>query len=287
MPQAPTLPELIAPAIHTLTSRIEQAASRVATMSDDEAIHDFRVAIRRLRSILATTRSLYEPKRIKALNKQIKRFADGCGALRDEEVLSETLARVVLDDTTRDQLSRWLDSRKSHQSEMNREAAQLAGSTDLHECLTAITRATTPEASRATVTLTLGSFCRKQLDKATARVESLLPAETSDSEGLHRLRIAFKRQRYTAERRNHRRALRQSHAAAARHRARYRSSPADARGRQGHRRDSPRASHFRLGRTSPDSCRGLRRRHQRSDGANASGPRGRADSLTGLSCLKR
>ncbi|MFP6684238.1 MAG: CHAD domain-containing protein, partial [Polyangiaceae bacterium] len=192
--RAPTLPELIAPTIHALTNRIEQGASRVTTMSDDEAIHDFRVAIRRLRSVLATTRSIYEPKRIKALSKQLKRFADGCGALRDEEVLSETLARVVLDATTREQLSRWLDGRKNLASDMKREAARLASSTDLRACLLAITRATVPEASRPTATPTLGSFCRKQLDAAAGRVESLLPAETSDGEGLHRLRIAFKRQ---------------------------------------------------------------------------------------------
>ena len=196
---APTLPQLIAPAIKALASRIEQAASRVVTMSDDEAIHDFRVAIRRLRSVLATTRSLYEPKQVKALSKQLKRFADGCGALRDEEVLSETLARVVLDAATREKLSRWLGGRKSLESDMKREAAHLASSTDLRECLLAITKATAPEASRPKATPTLGSFCREQLDVAAARIEGLLPAKASDSEGLHRLRIAFKRQRYSAE----------------------------------------------------------------------------------------
>src|SRR4051794_38610615 len=94
---SPLAHEHLGPALHVLVAEARAASLRVEALeprseaADPEAIHDFRVAIRRLRSVLRPVRPVYGRRRMRALAEGLKRVADATGTLRDEEVLRETL----------------------------------------------------------------------------------------------------------------------------------------------------------------------------------------------------
>lgn len=69
------------------------ASARIASRDDTEALHDFRVALRRLRSVLRVYAPWYDavPKN---LHKRLRRLAHATNAARDTEVLIEWLRRV-------------------------------------------------------------------------------------------------------------------------------------------------------------------------------------------------
>jgi CHAD domain-containing protein len=75
---------------------LDQAAAarpRLDDPADDEALHDFRVALRRLRSCLQAYAEPLEDSIPKKLEKRLRRLADATGAGRDTEVQIEWLRK--------------------------------------------------------------------------------------------------------------------------------------------------------------------------------------------------
>ena len=70
-----------------------KAYTRVADRDDAEALHDFRVALRRLRSLLRAYAPWYDPVP-KNLRKRLRRLARATNAARDAEVQIEWLRRT-------------------------------------------------------------------------------------------------------------------------------------------------------------------------------------------------
>jgi len=70
-----------------------KAYTRVAGRGDAEALHDFRVALRRLRSLLRAYAPWYDPVP-KSLRKRLRRLARATNAARDAEVQIEWLRRT-------------------------------------------------------------------------------------------------------------------------------------------------------------------------------------------------
>lgn len=58
---------------------------------DPEALHDMRVASRRLRAALSVFAAAFPPKPFKAVEKQVSAVTDALGAVRDDDVLIEFL----------------------------------------------------------------------------------------------------------------------------------------------------------------------------------------------------
>jgi len=80
--------------------------SRVGT--DIEAVHDMRVAIRRMRSTLRLLQAYYKPKAIKGYAVQLSKLARALGGVRDRDVLIEDLekyAATLTDEAQRAQFS--------------------------------------------------------------------------------------------------------------------------------------------------------------------------------------
>lgn len=81
-----------------------EALPRLKDAEDKEALHDFRVALRRLRSCLRAYRGPLQDSVPKKLAKRLKRLADATGPGRDAEVQLE-----------------WLRGRRSHLSSQHRQ----------------------------------------------------------------------------------------------------------------------------------------------------------------------
>lgn len=77
-----------------LTKQVAKARDRLRGRGDPEALHDFRVALRRLRTILRAHRPHIEAKVGKDVRKRLRQLAEATGASRDLEVHLAWLAET-------------------------------------------------------------------------------------------------------------------------------------------------------------------------------------------------
>jgi CHAD domain-containing protein len=196
-----TAHELLRPAIESLAVRARADAARViasgATESADaeDALHDFRVDLRRLRTLLRAAGDLYDTDRVKAVGRGIKHLARATSTLRDEEVLASTLRAVDLDEPGREALERWLVERRAHERELRDEVVRLVGEPALDESLAGLGELIAGPLADEPAAL----FGRDRIEVAWRAVAAMLPVGAYESERLHELRILFKRLRYVAE----------------------------------------------------------------------------------------
>src|SRR2546430_9369557 len=88
----------LAKQMRELAAELAKAFPRVkARTNDEEAIHDMRVALRRLRVVLKLSRAVFGRFHVEAIREAFTRVHRASGALRDEEVLRETLSGLGVD----------------------------------------------------------------------------------------------------------------------------------------------------------------------------------------------
>lgn len=192
-----TAHDLVTPAVRGDVERIRAAAQRVLTDREDpEAIHDFRVGLRRLRTVLRCSRKLYGKKRIKRLEAAFERFGQATNALRDAEVLADTIAAIDLEPGTRAAVSGWLDDHRRHQDGLRDQAMEKIAGRELEDAFAALFDTL---GERPGKDPSIERFAAQRLSEVQAGVAELLPVARDDVAGLHRLRIRFKRLRYTCE----------------------------------------------------------------------------------------
>jgi CHAD domain-containing protein len=80
--------------ISRLIDRLAFQANRTAKSSNSDAVHDLRVAIRRLEQALVTFRVHLPRKQMKRIRKQLKAVLSCAGALRDYDVAARILSRI-------------------------------------------------------------------------------------------------------------------------------------------------------------------------------------------------
>jgi CHAD domain-containing protein len=76
-------------------AEIERTDPLIRSSEDPEAVHDLRVAVRRMRSVLRTTRALYDPDWLDALRAELDWLGSSFGPLRDLDVLLADLRKEV------------------------------------------------------------------------------------------------------------------------------------------------------------------------------------------------
>ncbi len=166
-----------------------------APKPDDEAIHDLRVTIRRLRVLLKLGRAPYGRFYADAVRAGFTRLHRSTGLLRDEEVLHETLAKLNVRDAA---FASWKTSRLARERLLRRRAVQLLHSGALEESremLAALVRLPVKPKHDDD----LSTFARKEVLRAQKKVEGLRDTPATDTAGLHELRIAYKGLRYAVE----------------------------------------------------------------------------------------
>ncbi|AUX28569.1 MULTISPECIES: CHAD domain-containing protein [Sorangium] len=115
--------DFLGPVLLTHIESVRADAQRVVATSahgaepDEEAVHDFRVSLRRLRTLLKPARRIYGRKRIRPIADGLREFARTTGTLRDEEVLRETLTALDLDEAPRAAVAGWVAQRSRREHE--------------------------------------------------------------------------------------------------------------------------------------------------------------------------
>jgi CHAD domain-containing protein len=196
--------DFLAPVLFTLIAAVRREAERVASVEPDpEAIHDFRVALRRLRTVLRPARRVFGSRRLRALGAELRRFARATGALRDEEVLRETLATLDLPPRARPGLDAWMAQRAGQERARRRRASTLVAGIDPSACEPALGEVLAHLehrlGHRRSGEPPTGVLAEAALERAAAGVVELLGAQPTDAVEMHALRICYKRLRYTAE----------------------------------------------------------------------------------------
>lgn len=198
-PAAETVPALLA----AYTEDVTAAAARLGQADDLEALHDFRVAIRRLRSLLRAYRDLTDAAIPRRLRRRLRRLARATNTSRDLEVKLGWLESERTGLRPRERAGeRWLAGRLEH----DRGAADEEALTLVASELTPLTRALTDRLDDVPPAAGVGgiAFARLVADlvrELTHELEQHLGRVTAieDQEESHDARIAGKRVRYLLE----------------------------------------------------------------------------------------
>lgn len=180
--------------LRELDAALAEAIPRVVQASDDEAIHDLRVAIRRLRTMLKMARPLFGRWHADVVRKAFADVMKATGDLRDEEVLEETLEDLI----DAPAFKSWLRARSAREKKLRKAV---------------VTRIERGELDRARLMLKallvfpfdpernapLSKFARKTVERARRTVEKGRDVPPDDVVGLHDLRISYKELRYAIE----------------------------------------------------------------------------------------
>lgn len=185
----------VANALRTLDGTVGEAIPRVVGDADEEALHDLRVAIRRLRVLLRIARPIYSNFYANAVREPFTAFHRATSALRDEEVLELTLGLVRLQ---HEAFEHFKKSRKRRERRLRRDVLGRLerGELDIaRRRLAGLLELPVKPKRREE----LGLFARRVMGEAHKKIEKLRDTPVSDAAGLHDLRIAYKNLRYTAE----------------------------------------------------------------------------------------
>jgi CHAD domain-containing protein len=182
--------------LRALETRLAQAAPRVVSSADDaEAVHDLRVALRRTRTVLEVSRPVLGGFYVDEVRRALREVQRATGVLRDEEVLLELIRSLGVGHPD---VVLWLESRARRERRLRGSLARVVrgGALDRGRTLLDALLAFRVKPSRDK---RLVKFARRAVEDARREVERRRAARADDVEALHRLRIAYKRLRYTVE----------------------------------------------------------------------------------------
>ncbi len=193
--RAPRASAFFSRTLTALDRALEETLPRVLANADEEALHDFRVEVRKLRTLLKAARSLYGRFHADAVRAGFTEMHRATGALRDEEVFLELLGTLAL---SGDEMLAFLGKRRARERALRRNVLSLVRSPKVKR-MRALLFAVTTLPLAPSREKDLHKFARKIVMRAMGRVDALRSTPTTDEQGLHDLRIAYKELRYACE----------------------------------------------------------------------------------------
>ncbi|MBX3217627.1 MAG: CHAD domain-containing protein [Labilithrix sp.] len=180
--------------LRELDASLNETAPRVLTDGDDDAIHDLRVAIRRMRTLLKMSRKVFGRWHTDVVRGAFAEVMRATGDLRDEEVLEETLE----DATEGPELDAWLEGRKAREAKLRQAVVTRIQRGDLDRARLML-KALLVFPVEPERNVDLARFARRTVERARRKVESKRDVDVEDVVGMHDLRIAYKELRYSIE----------------------------------------------------------------------------------------
>jgi CHAD domain-containing protein len=191
-----TVGPYLAGKLRALDGRLHDVAPRVLASGDDEeAVHDLRVALRRMRTVLEVGRSVLGRFYADEVRRALREVMRATGDLRDEEVLLALIGSLGVEHPD---VATWLQARRRRERRLRRALFRAVRNGELeHGCglLEALLLfRIDPDRDRR-----LTKFARRAVEGARRDVDRRRDAPLHDVDALHRLRIAYKRLRYTVD----------------------------------------------------------------------------------------
>jgi CHAD domain-containing protein len=192
---APKASAYVVAKLRELDAALVAAAPRVVHHPDDEeAVHDLRVAIRRMRTLLKMSRGLFGRWHTDVVRGAFAEVMRATGDLRDEEVLEETLSDAV----QTPEFDAWLLQRRVREEKLRRNVIARIERGDLDRARLML-KALLVFPVEPDRNVDLSRFARRTVEGARRKVEGRRDVEVSDVTGMHDLRIAYKELRYSIE----------------------------------------------------------------------------------------
>ena len=191
---APPAGPYVVKKLRELDGALVDAIPRVVNAADDEAIHDLRVAIRRLRTLLKMARPLFGRWHSDAVRKAFAEVMKATGDLRDEEVLEETLEDVAQDPA----FASWLGRRAARERKLRKNVLVRIEHGELDRARLML-KALLVFPFDPQRNVDLSKFARRTVERARRVVEKGRDVAPEDTLGLHDLRISYKELRYAIE----------------------------------------------------------------------------------------
>ena len=175
----------------------------------EDAVHKMRVAVRRLRSALASYRPLLDRDVTEPLRAELQWLGASLGVARDAEVLHDELRSRLADepaDLVRPQASRHLERQMRERRQEARVVLLETLDSERYRALVdaleaAVDAVPSTERSRRPARAVLPARARREWRRATKRLDAAVATEDPDARdvALHEARKAVKRARYAAE----------------------------------------------------------------------------------------
>jgi CHAD domain-containing protein len=172
-------------------AEVERTDPLIRTGDDPEAIHDFRVAVRRMRSVLKSTKRLFEQDWLASLRDELRWIAGELGDARDLDVLLIELRKHAGPDEA--PMLKQLETERRRAWKRARSALE---SERYGKLLDRVAEAVESPPVRKS-DLSLESVAAREFEKLRRDAKRLGP-KTSPTD-VHRVRIRAKRARYAAE----------------------------------------------------------------------------------------
>ena len=183
-----------------LLEEANPALERLERGDDDEALHDFRVALRRLRSVIRVYRPYLKGSARKKIQARIKALAASTNAPRDLEVQLEWLSKRAseLEPEARNGAVHLAERLRARGGDAPRAEILRKEFDPIHESLRkSLSRSRLRFDDDRSFLAATGDLVAENASRLKASLEAVSSAE--DGEGLHRARIEAKRLRYLLE----------------------------------------------------------------------------------------
>lgn len=182
-------------ALRELDKEFATTSERVRKRADGEALHDMRVSIRKIRVLLKIGRSVYGRFLADSVRNEFTVLHRSTGALRDEEVLEETLGAIEIDAAD---FIQWREKRTARRKMLYAQVVKLASPQRIQKAralllallVLPVKRDRNPGVSK---------FAKGARLRARQVVEKRSNAAVDDVDALHALRIAEKGLRYAID----------------------------------------------------------------------------------------
>jgi CHAD domain-containing protein len=184
-----------------LISAAKRALKNIHKGEDSEALHDTRVAVRRLRSVLREIRSVYDIYYINLVRNALKEFFEITGALRDLEVGIEELSKLKVSEANLERLNAYVNSLKAEEEVLRKSVIGKISETWIDEpAKTLQSLLNLPLKPSKDGPVEIFAFKKaNKLRKNAKKMAGFIKSKVGDIELLHDFRIIFKRLRYTIE----------------------------------------------------------------------------------------
>jgi CHAD domain-containing protein len=177
-------------ALDTRWRKLRKESNRARRDNSEEAVHDLRVASRRLIAVLEILRDVHDASAVRDFRRRVKKLLDGLSPLRDVHVQRLRIVAMM------DRYPQLKDFEKSLAGKEDRAAGKL---TKLLKPISKLDRAATQVRRHARKESNTGTV-RKVIDKRFRKVLVLVDKiDPSDTTTIHQMRLAFKKFRYACE----------------------------------------------------------------------------------------
>ncbi len=190
--------EFFSKRLRLILARLERGRLKVLQGKDPEALHDFRVSLRRLRTCLRLLESCYPHRSLEPVKALLKGAAQTTNSLRDLEVSGELWKSLPPLPRVSSGLEEWLKTQEEIRRMREKEVREYLRATPLVRRLSALGPKLDLRANGAKAACLAAEAFSREREKLSGLLRKTRGPKTGPAL-LHKLRVQAKRVRYSLE----------------------------------------------------------------------------------------